>query len=874
VIDILWLVGCSGLVFLMQPGFMCLESGLTRSKNSINVAVKNLADFGVSALLFWAFGYALMFGASRAGWIGSSGFLFSVESAPVLATFFLFQTMYCGTATTIVSGAVAERVKFSAYLIIALLISGIVYPVFGHWAWKGTHTDLSLGWLKQLGFVDFAGSTVVHSIGGWVALATLLVVGSRMGRFSEQIDTRRIQGANLPLSVLGAMLLWIGWLGFNGGSAFTLNEQVAGIIVKTVLAGAAGMVTATILSWTWRKFPEVEFTINGSLAGLVSITACCHAVTTLDAILVGAIGSAIMIVVSVGLERLRIDDAVDAVAVHVGAGVWGTLAVAVFGHPEHLGTGLSRGEQLLVQLIGIGVAFIWAFGLTWVVLSAIDRVFPLRVSPADEEMGLNVSEHRATTETYDLLNVMEEQAKTKDLGLRVPIEPFTEVGRIASRYNQVMEAMQEAVTRTEAIIQTSSDAIVTFTTPTLEILTANPSAERIFGYPIQELIGSPIDELMGWSEQNISDKAKLLGRLLEKRSLEIVGHRADGSVFPLEATVVRVELGLRSFYTGTFRDITERKQAEEAAREREKNEQLERTLEELRRTQTQLIQSEKMSSLGQMVAGVAHEINNPINFIYGNLSYAKNYAKDLLRLIDLYQKNYTDPPSEIKTAIEEIDLDFLQEDFLKLQDSLLVGAERIQEIVTSLRTFSRLDEAEVKLANIHEGIESTLMILQSRLKTFSHYLGGNCAGLNIVKNYGEMPSVECYAGQLNQVFMNLLSNAIDALEESWLRGDSCWKKQPERSPTIWIHTQAIDPDWVEIKISDNGPGIKPEARQKLFDPFFTTKAVGKGTGLGLSISYQIVVDRHGGNMLCQSEVGEGAAFIVKIPIRQPKDVTK
>jgi Amt family ammonium transporter len=869
VIDTLWLIGCSGLVFLMQPGFMCLESGLTRSKNSINVAVKNLADFGVSALLFWGFGYALMFGASHSGWIGSTGFLFSVESAPALATFFLFQTMYCGTATTIVSGAVAERLKFQAYLIITCLISGLIYPIFGHWAWKGTYTDLSLGWLKQLGFVDFAGSTVVHSIGGWVSLAALLVVGPRIGRFAQAGVARKIQGANLPLSVLGAMLLWLGWLGFNGGSTLAFNEEVAGIVVKTILAGSAGMVTASTLAWWMHKHPEVESTINGSLAGLVSITASCNAVTTSDAVIIGAIGSAIAFAIGIGLKRLGIDDAVDAVAVHAGAGVWGTLAVALFGQLDHLQTGLTRTEQLLVQLLGVGMGCLWGFGLTWVLLLAIARLVPLRVSPQEEEMGLNVSEHRATTETYHLLNIMEEQAKTQDPRLRVPVEPFTDVGRIAWRYNQVMEAMQDAVTRTEAIVQASSDAIVTFTTPTLEILTANPSTERIFCHPLSELMGMPIERLMGYSEQSLSDKALLLGRLLESRTSEVVGHRADDSVFPLETTVVRVDLGSSSFYVGTFRDITERKQAEAAAREREKNEQLERTLEQLQRTQTQLIQSEKMSSLGQMVAGVAHEINNPINFIYGNLVYARNYAKDLLRSIDLYQKHLPNPPTELQELIDEIDLDFLKEDFIKLQDSLLVGAERIQEIVASLRTFSRLDEAEVKRVDIHDGIESTLMILQSRFKTFAHKLGGDCLGLNIVKNYDELPLIECYAGQLNQVFMNLLSNAIDALEEFWLERQARGEMLPDERPTIEIETRTLEGDRIEIKIADNGSGIPPEMMQKLFDPFFTTKAIGKGTGLGLSISYQIVVDRHGGQMVCHSELGGGAEFIIEIPVRQP-----
>jgi ammonium transporter, Amt family len=440
-VDLLWVLLCTGLVFLMQAGFMCVESGLTRSKNSINVAVKNMADFGLSVMLFWFFGFAIMFGVSQSGWIGTSHFFPSAGASPKFVAFFLFQAMFCGTATTIISGAVAERLKFSAYVIVASLVSGLIYPLFGHWAWNASLEGNTGGWLGNLGFIDFAGSSVVHCVGAWVSLATLTIVGARQGRFSAEGKANKIQGSDLPFSMLGALLLWFGWIGFNGGSTLALNDQVPGIILNTTMAGVAGMVTAAILSWLQHQLLEVEFLINGTLAGLVAVTACCHVVSTPLAFVVGGTGAAVAILVSYGLTRLHIDDAVDAIAVHGGGGVWGTLCVALFGQLNGTGTDLSRGSQLLVQLLGIGVCFVWAFGLPWLLLTGVNHFLPLRVTAEEEIMGLNVSEHRAKTDAYELFEVMDYQAKTSDLSLRVPVEPFTEVGHIATRYNQVIDSL-------------------------------------------------------------------------------------------------------------------------------------------------------------------------------------------------------------------------------------------------------------------------------------------------------------------------------------------------------------------------------------------------------------------------------------------------
>jgi two-component system, NtrC family, sensor kinase len=308
--------------------------------------------------------------------------------------------------------------------------------------------------------------------------------------------------------------------------------------------------------------------------------------------------------------------------------------------------------------------------------------------------------------------------------------------------------------------------------------------------------------------------------------------------------------------------------------------QLTEALQNLQQTQSQLIQTEKMSSLGQMVAGIAHEINNPVNFITGNLSHAANYVHDLIDLINRYQQCYPQPTPEIQEIIEDIDLEFLIEDLPKILSSMKMGADRIREIVLSLRQFSRLDDSQMKPFDIHEGIDSTLLILQNRLKP-----RGKHPGITIVKEYGEIPPVMCYHGQINQVLMNILSNAIDALEgwnvaqiqqslseaehpdkETQCSGNDALIHSIPPLPTIWVRTDVQDGNQVVLRIRDNGPGITPSILSHLFEPFFTTKPVGKGTGLGLSISYQIIVEKHGGNLKCISEPGQGAEFWIQIPI--------
>jgi len=334
---------------------------------------------------------------------------------------------------------------------------------------------------------------------------------------------------------------------------------------------------------------------------------------------------------------------------------------------------------------------------------------------------------------------------------------------------------------------------------------------------------------------------------------------ADGQEIPLSQLIIahKSPEGKVEYFSTIARDISEIKAVEAALRQ--KAQDLEQTLQELQYTQAHLIQSEKMSSVGQLVAGVAHEINNPTSFIYSNIEPANQYIQDLLELVQLYQEHYPDPVQVIQNHIEAIDIEFLIDDLPKLLSSMKMGADRIKQIVLSLRNFSRMDESECKTVDIHAGIDSTLVILEHRFKA-QH----NRPEIKLIKEYGNLPLVECYPGQLNQVFMNILVNALDALEE---RDQQRSLEQMQSTPsTIRIHTSVSDTQHVVISLTDNGPGIPENLLNRLFDPFFTTKPVGVGTGLGLSISYQIIVEKHKGKLTCLSTPEQGAEFQIELPL--------
>ena len=456
-VDTLWVIDCAILVFIMQAGFMCMETGLSRHKNSINVALKNAADFGVAVVVFWIFGFGLMFGKSYNGLFGTDLFFFKTDIAEYMV-YFVFQAMFVATAATIISGAVAERMKFNGYIIITILATGIIYPIVGHWAWSSSYLNNmdaerqlleitgqinTSGWLSTLGFIDFAGSTIVHSVGGWMALAAVMILGPRIGKYSKA-NQGKFTGSSFPLAVLGTLILWFGWFGFNGGSNGAMDEAVPLILINTFLAASFGLLTGLGISFLLFKKPDPYYVIIGPLAGLVAITAGCNSMTSIVSIFVGIIGAIIAIIVNEVLHKYEIDDVVGAIPVHLAAGVWGTLAVGFFSDLDILGTGLSRFEQIEAQLIGIISIGAFSFIGSYFILKLLNYLYPLRVSPVQEELGLNIAEHNATSVEHDLISILEKQSETGDLTIRGPQDPFTAGGVIGLYYNKLMSKLENS----------------------------------------------------------------------------------------------------------------------------------------------------------------------------------------------------------------------------------------------------------------------------------------------------------------------------------------------------------------------------------------------------------------------------------------------
>ena len=441
--NLLWILIATAMVLLMQGGFTALESGVTRQKNTINVAAKNMVDFVAAVLTFFLVGYALMFGSSASGWVGTDGFALTDLSKPSDYAFWAFQAAFVGTAATIVSGAVAERCRFSAYILISIAVSAFIYPVSGHWIWADG------GWLSEMGFVDFAGSTVVHSLGAWIGLAGALVLGPRLGRFNEDGSANEIPGHSLVLAVIGVLVLWFGWFGFNGGSELAANDAVPLIIVNTMLSAAAGGATCFLISFLRHPVVNVERLINGVIGGLVAVTAGAALLEPWSAVSIGVLGGFVTYASDWALLELRVDDPVRVVPAHGFSGAAGTIALAVLAPTDALPTG-SVLSQLWVQVAGVTAVAIWGLGCGLLLFMGLRGLGVLRVSAEGEQQGLNVHEHGTKSTLLDAAQALQSVSRATsggqaNLSLRIPAEPNSEAGEIADITNKLLGSLDDTV---------------------------------------------------------------------------------------------------------------------------------------------------------------------------------------------------------------------------------------------------------------------------------------------------------------------------------------------------------------------------------------------------------------------------------------------
>ncbi|HCS51902.1 MAG TPA: hypothetical protein DIW81_09965 [Planctomycetaceae bacterium] len=816
--NLIWILIATALVMLMQGGFCFLETGLVRAKNSINVAMKNLADFCIAGVLFWMVGFGLMFGQDYSGLIGTSNFFVDETNSTWLLAFFLFQLVFCGTATTIVSGAVAERMRFSGYLLLSAVVSALVYPVFGHWAWGGLVEGTGTGWLAEMGFIDFAGSTVVHSVGGWTALMTVLVVGPRLGRFTSK--QKKIHGHNYPMAALGTLLLWFGWFGFNGGSTLAIDGSIPLILVNTNLSAAAGGVAGLLLSRLVHGRVEVGDIMNGVISGLVGITAACHMVTPLSAIMIGVISSAICMFGTVLLEKLKIDDVIGAVPAHAFAGAWGTLAVAIFGNADQLSNGMSRLEQLQIQALGVGTCFVWASGVTLLALGILRLFLGLRVTEEAEIQGLNIHEHGASTEIIDLLDDMKVQSIKGDFSTPVSVEPHTEVGQIAAEYNKVLHKVVEEIENREkllgqlkvaeenyrSIFENAIEGIYR-STFSGKLLEANPALATMLGY-------SSVDELMSDSKDITSQyyvdpaaRKMMLQRLKQDGSVKeyrIALRRRDGSVLDVVINARHFPETEQSpaFIEGSVTDISERIQSEELRKQKESAEAA----------------SQAKSSF---LATMSHEIRTPLNGVIGMLE-----------------------------LLTDTEMNTKQNHYANIAKS---SADSLLSLINDILDFSKIEAGKLELNSEEFDLESMVEDVADMFNLRAEQKGIELT-CHVWPNVANRVIGD--SERLRQILVNLIGNALKFTEKG------------EVSVEVQAEGICENQQMISLSVQDTGIGMPAEIQERLFLPFeqadgSTTRKFG-GTGLGLAICRQLV-ELMDGTITIESALGAGSKFTCQIP---------
>ena len=801
-----FLLACSAVVFLMQAGFCLLESGMVRSKNSINVAVKNVLDCAATMLLFIGFGFSMMFGASIGGLIGNP-FTELDMSDPKIVSFLIFQLVFCSAAATIVSGAVAERVKLNSYLVMVLVVSGFVYPTFGHWAWGGALPGTEPGWLRELGFVDWAGGAVVHVVGGFCALAAAQAVGMR----SNLSKSGLTGGYSLTLAILGTFLLWFGWWGFNGGSGLSIDGKLPRIILVTNVGAVTGGLTAAVYSRVTLGRIEVIPLITGVIAGLVSVTAACHVLSSSQAMLAGVVGAILALFSMKLLQKVGIDDAVGAFPVHGVAGVWSVVAFGLFAPESELLAG-SRFDQIKVQAIGAIAAGALSYISVRSAMSFLKLFAPIRVTAEEEKAGLNVVEHGATNAVTDLVMQIDSHARTADFSQGIEADDHCEVGQIAAGYNRVIQRVQSEManheetnrwleqerSRMQSILDHAGVGIYQLDNEG-KIISTNATLLEMLGYKSLDQIGKAQEMISGrllpW--QKADDKqAELMrmqfdrGAAVKKIESEVLGPDGE-ALWGLESLVpVRDQNGNLYNWLGTLHDITEQKRASIAEIE---------------------IAKAKSDAKGEFLASMSHEIRTPLNGVIGML--------DLLDASKLATK---------------------EKNFVSIAKN---SAGSLLSLINDILDFSKIEAGHMELESIEFDVRD---LVEQVAEQFAYHAHVKNLEMNCQISHDMPNALVGDPERLRQVIVNLLGNAIKFTTQGEI--NLC----VARRGTV-----------MRVSVQDTGIGMDEATQETLFQSFTqadasTTRKYG-GTGLGLSISNKLV-QLMGGRLRVNSEPSVGSEF--------------
>ena len=805
-LDVGFVLACAAVVFLMQAGFCLVESGLVRSKNSINVAVKNALDCALSILLYTCFGFAVMFGTSVGGWFGNPFSFNGIATDPSIQAFLILQLVFCGATATIISGAVAERIKLKVYLFITCVVSTLIYPIVGHWVWGGALEGTGQGWLAQMGFIDWGGAAAVHVVGGFAALAAALVIGPRRLRTNQGMTG----GYSLTLAVLGCFILWFGWWGFNAGSGLSISSLTPRILLNTNLGAVSGATMAAFLSYQRCGKVQVTFQLTGIIAGLVSVTSACHMISPFAAIVAGAMGATVAIWFKFKLIEWKIDDAVSAFATHGAAGIWGVLVVALFGFSDQMSVG-SRSLQFLVQFAGANIAALVSFGGIWCSLKLLSLVTDLRVTDEEETLGLNVVEHGATNDVTDLLMTMHDHGQSGDYSKDIEVVPHTETGQIATEYNRVLAKVREEIEdhrQTNSWLESERNRLASvFTHAGIGIYqldlegrftAVNDTLLEMFEYESEsELIGESVCDGIWHGDGSMAAKT-LAVHFKNKKVMSDCEFKVDlkgQQRWTLESLVpVHDSEGKLNSWLGTVHDITERKM---------------KALAEIE------IANAKSEAKGQFLANMSHEIRTPLNGVIGML--------DLLLASEL---------------------DYRSDHYVTVAKS---SANSLLAVVNDILDFSKIEAGHLELEKIpfeiREVIESTAE--QFAYKAHEKSLELNCSISEDVP-YAVLGDPE----RLRQVLINLMGNAVKFTETGEI--NLCVSARGSK---------------LKFSIQDTGIGMTSECVSSLFRSFTqadtsTTRKYG-GTGLGLAIS-QKLIELMGGKIEVKSKLDQGSEFWFEI----------